>query len=213
MKKKIIYIHLFRIMVAGVLIIGLVITLALTIYSNRENFTNNGLDIHNNLSFTGNMIENGGNGGNGGKWGPDIAKQFLNLQSTINPQYIFNINVMQKYVSKDEMKQFLSNGKWNWSDKTKNDYLSYMKKNTGTKNWVDAAFDMKDLQTIYPESFIKELLMRCNNKNRNEITGFLVDYDDSRILYEGIEKNGSGIGTFGVSSGLLSNGYSCYHAI
>ena len=212
MKKKIIYIHLFRII--GIVI--LVISLIISIYSNRENFTNNGLYIHNNLSFTGNMIKNGGNGGNsgnGGKWGPDIAKQFLNLQSTINPQYIFNINVMQKYISKDEMKQFLSNGKWNWSDKTKNEYLSYMKKNTGTKNWVDAAFDMKDLQTIYPESFIKELLTRCNNKNRNEITGFVAYHNDNRILYEGSEKDGSGIGTFGVSTGLLSNGYSCYHVI
>jgi len=32
-------------------------------------------------------------------------------------------------------------------------------------------------------------------------------------LYEGNEKNGSGMGTFGVNSGLSSNGYYCYDLV
>jgi hypothetical protein len=226
MKNKIKYIRSFSII--GIIGIICLLFLAIGLYcrKKKESFSNNGFDVYNNLSFTGiegqydgNGYGNGyGNGsdynasGFGGKWGNDIAKKFVSLQSTNNPDFIFDVNSIQKYVSKDEVKQFLMNdGKWNWSDETKQNYLLYMKNNSLIKSWSSPYFDIHLLQTIYPERAIKNLLEIKNNSERNSITPF--DNDDEKnagMLYEGLDKNGSGIFTFGINSGLLSNCNTCY---
>ena len=233
MKNKIIYIHSFSII--GIIgIIGICLLLMVLkggIYSckNKESFTNNGLDIYNNLSFIGidRRDGKGGAGGGsgtdsgynapdfGGRWGNDMAKKFLSLQSTINPSYTFNVDLIQKYVSKDEVKQFILNGgNWNWSEETRDNYTLYMTGNPLVKNWVSPYFNMNILQTIYPEHAMKILLEIKKKSQRNNITAF--ENDDERnggILYEGADKNGSGIFTFGTNSGLLSNCNTCYEFI
>jgi len=65
MKKKIIYIRLFSIIgVCFLLVITLIILGGLFNMTGKEGYTNNGLDIYNNLSFGG-----GGSGGRGGSGG------------------------------------------------------------------------------------------------------------------------------------------------
>ena len=242
MKNKIIYIRSFSIIrivgFIGICLLLLIMVIVMFggggvgIYSckNKESFTNNGLDIYNNLSFIGIDRQRDGNGGAGGgsgtdtgynapdfggRWGNDTAKKFLSLQSTINPSYTFNVDLIQKYVSKDEVKQFILNGgNWNWSDETKENYTLYMTGNPLVKNWVSPYFNMNILQTIYPEHAMKILLKIKKNSERNNITAF--ENDDERnggILYEGADKNGSGIFTFGTNSGLLSNCNTCYEFI
>ena len=225
MKKKIIYIRLFS-------IIGIICLLTsimfLSLYDvlfkirAREGYTNNGLDIHNNLSFGGSSGTGSGSGSGsdgiadkwGYGWGSQVIKQFLSLQSTINPQYVFNVDDMQKYISKDEVNQFLTDGKWNWTDETKKQYLDYIKNDTRSKEWVDASFDMKNLQTAYSEKAMQKLLggQGCGGVKRNKI-GVFIAHEDHGVLYEGREKDGSGIRTFGENSGLLSNGNCCYDIV
>jgi len=227
MKKKIIYIRLFSIIgLCFLLVITLIILGGLFNMTGKEGYTNNGVDIYDNLSFGGGSGGRGGSGGSGSGysdgiaekwgygWGDHVVKQFLNLQSTLNPAYIFDVNMMQKYISKSEVMEFLANGKWNWSDETKQKYLDYIHHDPRSKEWVDASFDMRILQTAYPESAIKKLLggQGCGGVKRNQIGAFIPDEDDV-VLYEGNEKNGSGMGTFGVNSGLSSNGYYCYDLV
>ena len=88
-------------------IVGVVVGLFKMSY-NKEGYTNNGLDIYNNLAFSGDrgglagarLDVNGYDDGVAEKWGygwgDNIVKQFLELQSTINPDYIFNVNMLQK---------------------------------------------------------------------------------------------------------------------
>jgi hypothetical protein len=224
MKNKIIYIRLFSII--GICL--LLMVLGLYYYKNKESFTNNGLDVYNNLGFIGINRRQHGNGLSGdvsgynasdfgGRWGNDIAKKFLSLQSTINPSYIFNVDYIQKYVSKNDVQQFLLNGgKWNWSDETKTQYLLYMNSNSLVKSWGSEYFNMNILQTIYPEHAIKILLKIKSNTIKNKITPFENSDEDKRnvgVLYEGIDKNGSGIFTFGSNSGLLSNCNTCYEFV
>jgi len=136
MKKKIIYIRLFSIIgLCFLLVITLIILGGLFNMTGKEGYTNNGVDIYDNLSFGGGSGGRGGSGGSGSGysdgiaekwgygWGDHVVKQFLNLQSTLNPAYIFDVNMMQKYISKSEVMEFLANGKWNWSDETKQKYL------------------------------------------------------------------------------------------
>jgi len=240
MKKKIIYIRLFSI-IGIICILGFVVGIVVGLFKMRdrdrdrvrvrvkEGYTNNGVDIYNNLGFSGRRGVGGGvgvgvgasldvNGYDDGvaekwgySWGDHVVKQFLGLQSTMNPQYIFDVNMLQKYISKDEVMDFLANGKWDWSDETKRKYLNYIDHDSRSKEWVDASFDMKLLQTVYSESAIKKLLggEGCGGVKRNKIGVFVAD-EDAGVLYEGHEKDGSGIRTFGVNSGLLSNGYCCY---
>lgn len=230
MKKKIIYIRLFSI-IGIICILGFVVGIVVGLFKmrdDREGYTNNGLDIYNNLAFGGGSGGGGGVGGVGGVngyddgvaekwgygWGDNVVKQFLELQSTINPSYIFNVNKMQKYISKDEMTDFLASGKWNWSDETKNKYLEYVDRDPRSKEWVHPSFDMKLLQTVYSESAIQKLLGEegCGRVKRNKIGVFIAN-EDHGILYEGREKDGSGIRTFGENSGLLSNGNCCYDLV
>lgn len=222
MKKKIIYIRLFSI-IGIIFILGFIVGVVVGLFNveamvqNKEGYTNNGLDIHNNLSFG-----SGGNGSGGGYddgvaekwgygWGDDVIKQFLGLQSSINPEFVFNVDDMQKYISKDEVNQFLVNGKWDWSDETKKQYLNYINNDPRSKDWVDAEFDMKILQTAYSEKAIQKLLggQGCGGVKRNKIGVFIAE-EDHGVLYEGREKDGSGIRTFGENSGLLTNGNCCY---
>lgn len=222
MKKKIIYIRLFSI-IGIICILGFLVGIVVGLFNRRgrEGYTNNSIDIYNNLSFSGGSVGSvGGSGGGyddgiadkwGYGWGDHVVKQFLGLQSTINPAYIFDVNKMQKYISKDEAVEFLANGKWNWSDETKQKYLNYIDHDPRSKEWVDARFDMKLLQTVYSESAIQKLLGEegCGGVKRNKM-GVFVANENVDVLYEGYEKDGSGIRTFGVNSGLLSNGYCCY---
>jgi hypothetical protein len=228
MKTKIIYIRLFSI-IGIICILGFIVGVVVGLFKmsyNKEGYTNNGVDIHNNLGFS------GGRGGSGGLgldvngyddgvadkwgygWGDNVVKHFLGLQSTINPQYIFNVNMLQKYISKDEVNEFLANGKWNWSDETKKQYLNYINRDPRSKDWVNPSFDMNLLQTVYSESAIKKLIGSegCGDVKRNNINGFIQE-ENIGVLYEGREKDGSGIRTFGVNSGLLSNGYCCYDLV
>jgi len=223
MKKKIIYIRLLSI-IGIICILGFVVGIVVGLFKirDREGYTNNGVDIHDNLGFGG----SGGSGGSGGYddgvaekwgygWGDHLVKQFLGLQSTINPEYIFNVNKIQKYISKDEVEEFLANdGKWVWSDETKQMYLNYINRDPRLKDWVDARFDMNKLQTVYSESAIQKLLggEGCGRVKRNKIDAFIAD-EDHGVLYEGREKDGSGIRTFGENSGLLSNGNCCYDLV
>lgn len=222
MKKKIIYIRLFSI-IGIICILGFVVGIVVGLFKVRdtkEGYTNNGLDIHNNLGFGGS-----GNGGGyddgvaekwGYGWGDNVVKQFLTLQSTINPEYIFNVNKIQKYISKDEVDVFLANdGKWNWTDETKQMYLNYINHDPRSKEWVDPSFDMQKLQTVYSESAIQKLLGEegCGGVKRNKIGVFIADEDYAGVLYEGREKDGSGIRTFGENSGLLTNGNCCYDLV
>ena len=218
MKKKIIYIRLFSI-IGIICILGFFVGIVVGLFKisdSREGYTNNGLDIYNNLSFDrsrdGNV--NGYDDGVADKWGYGwgdlLVKRFLGLQSTINPAYIFDVNMMQKYITKDEVEEFLVNGKWDWSDETKKMYLNYINHDPRSKEWVDARFDMQKLQTVYSESAIQKLLggEGCGRVKRNKIGVFIAD-EDHVVLYEGREKDGSGIKTFGVNSGLLSNCNCC----
>jgi len=212
--------------------LGFVVGLVVGLFKirDKEGYTNNGLDVYNNLSFGGSsgngswgsgssssgLYKNGYDDGVADKWGygwgDHVVKQFLELQSTINPEYIFNVNMIQKYISKYEVEDFLANdGKWVWSDETKQMYLDYINHDPRSKDWVDPSFDMKLLQTVYSESAIKKLLgdEGCGGVKRNKIGVFIAD-EDHGVLYEGREKDGSGIRTFGVNSGLLSNGNCCY---
>jgi hypothetical protein len=225
MKKNITYIRLFSIIgICFLLVITLIILGGLFNTTRKEGYTNNGLDIYNNLSFGGrgssgsDLYKNGYDDGVAEKWGygwgDNNVKQFLNLQSNINPEYIFDVNTMQKYVNKNEAKDFLANSNWNWSDETKQKYLQYIGHDAISKEWVNPQFNMNILQTAYPESAIKKLLgdQGCGGVKRNQIGVFIADEDIGR-LHEGQEKNGSGIRTFGVNSGLLSNGNYWYDLI
>lgn len=109
----------------------------------------------------------------------------------------------------------MANGKWNWTDETKQMYLNYINRDPRLKDWVNARFDMQKLQTVYSESAIQKLLggEGCGGVKRNKIGVFVADEDDAGVLYEGREKDGSGIRTFGVNSGLLSNGNCCYDLV
>jgi asparagine synthase (glutamine-hydrolysing) len=85
--------------------------------------------------------------------------------------------------------------------------------NNSTFN-ITEYFNMNILQTIYPEYAIKILLKIKSNIIKNKITPF--ENDDERnfgMLYEGLDKNGSGILTFGSNSGLLSNCNTCYEFV
>ena len=227
MKKKIIYIRLFSI-IGIICIFGFILVVVVGLFNrrSREGYTNNSINIYNNLGFSGGVGGGSGGRGSGGRgsgyddgiadkwgygWGDHVVKQFLGLQSTINPAYIFDVNKMQKYISKDEVVDFLANGKWYWSDETKQKYLNYIDRDDRSKEWVDARFDMKLLQTVYSESAIQKLLGEegCGGVKRNKMGVFVVD-ENVDVLYEGYEKDGSGIRTFGVNSGLLSNGNCCY---
>ncbi len=94
-------------------------------------------------------------------WSEKLIQQFLTYQYYHNPNYIFDINIIQKQASSKEVEDYLKNGKWNWSPQVENIYKKYI------YNAPFVSFDEKssieNAKKIYNEKAITDL-MSWNSK-------------------------------------------------
>lgn len=129
-------------------------------------------------------------------WSPDTIREFLEFQARENPDVIFDMDIIQQQSTEEEAKQFLKNGKWSWSDRTKKIYADVMSRNNYTKKGPQKGIETD--QTIYNERVMLQML------GLNEPEGqFLLH---GRMIPEINNLNAhvnSGKGTYGINSGLI----------
>ena len=92
----------------------------------------------------------------GGGWSDKLKADFVQFQKTINPNVVFDMNIIPKQASSNEAQNLLKTGHWQWSPEVKKVYLDAIAHNTIISS--DPNGSMDKAQTIYNETAIKEIL-------------------------------------------------------
>ena len=129
-------------------------------------------------------------------WTTQSQNDFINLQTTINRNTIFDINELQKQASQEEVNYFLQNGKWPWSEKTKFLYARSTITNPYIRN--NPLMLMTKAQTIYNETAILRLLSFQSKEGNFLLSGVAVNGVPNSDTME----FPSGYGSFAYNSGL-----------
>ncbi len=89
-------------------------------------------------------------------WSSTLVDEFVNFQKTLNPNINYDMNVVQKQATPDEVSYLFNNNKWPWSDKLQSLYKEAMAQNSFIH--VDPGISMLDAQQIYNETAMKQML-------------------------------------------------------
>jgi len=132
-------------------------------------------------------------------WSDQEKSDFTNLIKTLNPSNSYDLDVLQKYVSKDELNYFMENNIWPWSTETQNRYKNALDINPYVRIYKDDG--LNSAQKIYNEYAInyildnQEKVIECKKQNDNDSTSTNTN-TTNRLP--------SGWGNFGYTSGLIS---------
>jgi hypothetical protein len=84
------------------------------------------------------------------------VNSFLQIQKTINPHVIFDINAIQKQATQEELNYFIEHGYWPWSKETQELYVEGLYNNPYVR--TDPENALQTIRTIYNQSAILQLL-------------------------------------------------------
>jgi hypothetical protein len=128
-------------------------------------------------------------------WDQNTIQQFSSFQQTVNPNLIFDLSAIQQQVSQSEAEVLLNKGMWPWQEWVQQAFINNVQNNTILKTSPENA--MNRARTIYNQQSIKELLSWQEPEGQFLLNGIFID---SSLNYAG----DSGMGTYGVNSGLVS---------
>jgi hypothetical protein len=175
--------------------IGLLFLLVLRFsqLSKKENFT---VNVEGTLS-----IDDGSEETNlpTGSFTDNSKSNFIKLQSKINKRKMFDMDVISKQASQDELDYFNKNGMWPWSQKVIDLYQESILRNPYIRTMPKQATN--HARTIYNESAILRLLSYQTKEGQFLLNGVLVKDPSGNKM----EELPSGFGEFGYYSGLLDN--------
>ncbi len=90
-------------------------------------------------------------------WSPDLIRRFNVYQTTMNKnKTYFDLDILQKQASPDEVEQLLETGFWPWPDSLKNDYIEKVWSNPIIK--IDPQYALNYAMRIYNQTAVRELL-------------------------------------------------------
>jgi hypothetical protein len=126
-----------------------------------------------------------------------VKTDFANFQNTHNPNFQFDMNIIQKQASPEEVEYLIKNNKWPWSDSVKAMYKDAIMRNSVIS--MDPGVAMDVAQTIYNETAVKEMLSWNTKEGAFLLTGVTVGHT------KGLPDNINNIVRCGTSDGN-SNG-------
>jgi len=97
-------------------------------------------------------------------WPQETIDAFNKFEKTHNPDYIFDINILQQQATPADVEYLIQNNKWYWSPEVQQMYIDALKQTTITS--YDSESSLAYAQTIYNENAIK-LLLSWNTKEGN----------------------------------------------
>jgi len=90
-------------------------------------------------------------------WSPDLIRRFNVYQTTMNKnKTYFDLDILQKQASPDEVEQLLETGFWPWPDSLKNDYIEKVWTSPIIK--IDPQYALNYAMRIYNQTAVRELL-------------------------------------------------------
>jgi hypothetical protein len=138
----------------------------------------------------------------GFKWTPESSQDFIEIQDTINPNIIFDVDLIQKYqASQEELDYFNQHALWPWSEETKKMYEIAVSSNSYVRNSLKDA--LIEAQKKYNESAILRILYSQTNEGQFLLNGVQIKDPNGNKM----EELPSGFGIFGYESGLIGKLY------
>lgn len=108
-------------------------------------------------SFTKTIDNFQNNSTNNHVWSPDLIKRFNVYQTTMNKnKTYFDLDILQKQATTNEVEQLLETGFWPWPDYLKNDYIEKVWSNPIIK--IDPQYALNYAMRIYNQTAARELL-------------------------------------------------------
>lgn len=97
---------------------------------------------------------------------------FLNLQSAQYSDLYFDMDVLSKQATQEEMDEYLRTGRWPWSDEAKALFQDAVRANTSVR--YDPQLALNRAQTIYNETAILHLLKMNSQEGQFLLSGVQV---------------------------------------
>lgn len=108
-------------------------------------------------SFTKTLDNFQNNSTNNHVWSPDLIKRFNIYQTTMNKnKTYFDLDILQKQATTNEVEQLLETGFWPWPDYLKNDYIEKVWSNPIIK--IDPQYALNYAMRNYNQTAARELL-------------------------------------------------------
>jgi len=131
-------------------------------------------------------------------WDDQSTKKFLLIEHTINPDKVFDVNMIQEnQASQEELNYFNKNGIWPWSQKTIDLYTESINKNPYIRTLANDSISYN--RTIYNENAILRVLSYQTKEGQFLLNGVLVSNPSGNKF----EELPDGFGRFPYNSGLL----------
>lgn len=132
-----------------------------------------------------------------GSWSPKLQADFANFENTHNPNFQFDMNIIQKQASPEEVEYLIKNNKWPWSDSVKAMYKDAIMRNSVIS--MDPGVAMDVAQTIYNETAVKEMLSWNSKEGAFLLTGVTIGHT------KGLPDNVNNILRCGLPDGVTGN--------
>jgi hypothetical protein len=151
-------------------------------------------------------------------WSDELRTQFEEYEKTNNPNFQFDINIIQKQASPEEVEYLFENNKWPWSDEVKTLYKNALMTNNILS--IDPSVGLDMAQAIYNETAAKELLAWNSKEGLFLLTGATIGHteglpdDVNNIVRCGIDASGNGgavmqkivnVGYDGINGAMIKN--------
>lgn len=130
----------------------------------------------------------------------DSKMDFLKIQNTINKQTVFDMNVIEKQATQEELDYFNQNGRWPWSQKVVELYEEAVRNNPYVRTIPELSTDYA--RKTYNEAAILRILSYQTKEGQFLLNGILVNDKSKPNMSEELP---SGFGEFAYSSGLTEN--------
>ena len=129
----------------------------------------------------------------------NLQDDFLQIQTTINKNTIFDMEQIEKQSTSEELEYFNKNGKWPWSQKVIELYEEAVNRNPYIRTLPEQATNYA--RKIYNEAAILRILSYQTKEGQFLLNGVLVKDPSGNKL----EELPSGFGDFAYKSGLIGN--------
>lgn len=110
-------------------------------------------------------------------WPPDLVEKFLKFEAVLNPNIVYDMEVVQQQATPEEVSYLFENNKWPWSEEVQKLYKEAVAESSFIK--VDPGISMIDAQQIYNEMAMKQILSFSTKEGTFLLYGAVVGHSDN----------------------------------
>jgi len=132
-----------------------------------------------------------------GPWPPELVDKFIKFQKVLNPNAVYDMKIVQKQATPQEVEYLFKNNMWPWSKKTQDLYQAAIAQNLYIS--IDPGTSMNDAQTVYNERAVVELLSFQTKEGKFLINGATIGHTKdmpenvNNVAVCGIDSKGNSI--------------------